>query len=134
MLQSTKYMDVVDTLSTHSPDEEYIGERKQRDTWSGDAEMVEAFYGIASEIQKIEKEIEKRNRNMSLKNRCGAGPDTSSYSYYPNPHDLVGAGVDYSHRRRRCMRGKNNLLVAGNKNNTDHQEDGRKKEKGFHDD
>ncbi|GJU30002.1 linoleate 13S-lipoxygenase 3-1, chloroplastic [Tanacetum coccineum] len=64
---------VVDTLSTHSPDEEYIGERQQRDTWSGDAEMVEAFYRFASEIQRIEKEIEKRNRDMSVKNRCGAG-------------------------------------------------------------
>ncbi|GKE52514.1 linoleate 13S-lipoxygenase 3-1, chloroplastic, partial [Tanacetum coccineum] len=64
---------VVDTLSTHSPDEEYIGERQQRDTWSSDAEMVEAFYGFASEIQRTEKEIEKRNRDLSLKNRCGAG-------------------------------------------------------------
>ncbi|GJX21608.1 lipoxygenase 1, chloroplastic [Tanacetum coccineum] len=72
MLQSTKYMAVVDTLSTHSPDEEYIGERQQRDTWSGDAEMVEAFYGFASQIQRIEKEIEKQNRDMSLKNMCGA--------------------------------------------------------------
>ncbi|GKB27120.1 linoleate 13S-lipoxygenase 3-1, chloroplastic-like protein [Tanacetum coccineum] len=71
MLQSTKYMAVLDTLSTHSADEEYIGERQQRDTWSyigerqqrdtwsGDAEMVEAFYVFASEIQRIEKEIEK---------------------------------------------------------------------------
>ncbi|GJR37181.1 lipoxygenase 1, chloroplastic [Tanacetum coccineum] len=32
MLQSTKYMAVVDTLSTHSPDEEYIGERQQTRT------------------------------------------------------------------------------------------------------
>ncbi|GJV75465.1 linoleate 13S-lipoxygenase 3-1, chloroplastic-like protein [Tanacetum coccineum] len=69
---SKKYMEVVDTLSTHSPDEDYIGERQQQDTWFGDAEMVEAFYGFASEIQRIEKEIEKRNCNMSLKNRCGA--------------------------------------------------------------
>ncbi|GKB42603.1 linoleate 13S-lipoxygenase 3-1, chloroplastic, partial [Tanacetum coccineum] len=59
MLQSKKYMAVADTLSTHSPDEEYIGERQQRDTWSGEAEMVEAFYRFASEIQRIEKEIEK---------------------------------------------------------------------------
>nr|GEX18661.1 putative reverse transcriptase domain-containing protein [Tanacetum cinerariifolium] len=72
MLQSTKYMAVVDILLTHSPDEEYIGERQQRDMWSGDAEMVEAFYGFASEIQRIEKEIEKQNRDMSLKNWCGA--------------------------------------------------------------
>ncbi|GJX95647.1 linoleate 13S-lipoxygenase 3-1, chloroplastic-like protein [Tanacetum coccineum] len=73
MLQSTKYMAVVDTLSAHSPDDEYIGERQQRDTWSGDAEMVEVFYRFASEIQRIKKEIEKRNRDMSLKNRCGVG-------------------------------------------------------------
>ncbi|GJZ00858.1 linoleate 13S-lipoxygenase 3-1, chloroplastic-like protein [Tanacetum coccineum] len=73
MLHSTKYMAVVDRLSTHSPNEEYIGERQKRDMWSGDAEMVEAFYGFASEIQRIEKEIEKRNCDMSFKNRCGAG-------------------------------------------------------------
>ncbi|GKB24378.1 lipoxygenase 4, chloroplastic [Tanacetum coccineum] len=73
LLQSTKYMAVVDTLSTHSPDEEYIGERQQTDTWSGDAEIVEAFYAFSAEIQRIEKEIEKRNSDTSLKNRCGAG-------------------------------------------------------------
>nr|GEW05164.1 Toll/interleukin-1 receptor (TIR) domain-containing protein [Tanacetum cinerariifolium] len=63
---------VVDTLSTHLPDEEYISERQQRETCSGDAEMVEAFSGFASEIQRIEKKIEKPNRDISLKNRCGA--------------------------------------------------------------
>nr|GEX81728.1 linoleate 13S-lipoxygenase 3-1, chloroplastic-like [Tanacetum cinerariifolium] len=36
MLQSTKYMAVVDTLSTHLSDEEYISEIQQRDTCSGD--------------------------------------------------------------------------------------------------
>ncbi|GJY43981.1 linoleate 13S-lipoxygenase 3-1, chloroplastic-like protein [Tanacetum coccineum] len=64
---------MVDRLSTHSPDEEYIGERQKRDMWFGDAEMVEAFYRFALEIQRIEKEIEKQNCDMSLKNRCGAG-------------------------------------------------------------
>ncbi|KVI05871.1 Lipase/lipooxygenase, PLAT/LH2, partial [Cynara cardunculus var. scolymus] len=56
LLQSTKIMAVVDTLSTHSPDEEYIGERQQTSTWSGDAETVEAFYAFSAEIQRIEKE------------------------------------------------------------------------------
>lgn len=73
LLQSTKYMAVVDTLSTHSPDEEYIGERQQTSTWSGDAEIVEAFYGFSAEIQRIEKEIERRNKDTCLRNRCGAG-------------------------------------------------------------
>ncbi|XP_052182627.1 linoleate 13S-lipoxygenase 3-1, chloroplastic-like [Diospyros lotus] len=73
LLQATKFMAVVDTLSTHSPDEEYLGERQQPSTWSGDAEMVEAFYGFSAEIGRIEKEIEKRNGDKRLRNRCGAG-------------------------------------------------------------
>lgn len=73
LLQSTKYMAVVDTLSTHSADEEYIGERSQPSTWSGDAEMVHAFYRFSAEIGRIEKEIEERNSNPKLRNRCGAG-------------------------------------------------------------
>ncbi|KAK6914681.1 PLAT/LH2 domain [Dillenia turbinata] len=73
MLQATKYMAVVDSLSTHSPDEEYLGERSHQSIWTGDAEMVEAFYEFSAEIQKLEKEIEKRNKNPNLRNRCGAG-------------------------------------------------------------
>uniref|UniRef100_A0A2P2QM49 Lipoxygenase 3ic-like n=1 Tax=Rhizophora mucronata TaxID=61149 RepID=A0A2P2QM49_RHIMU len=73
LLQSTKYMAVVDTLSTHSPDEEYIGERQQPSIWTGDAEMVEAFYGFSAEIRHIEKEIDRRNSDPSLRNRCAAG-------------------------------------------------------------
>nr|AAR84664.1 lipoxygenase [Carica papaya] len=73
LLQATKFMAVVDTLSTHSPDEEYLGERQQPSIWSGDAEIIEAFYGFSAEIIRIEKEIEKRNQDPSLKNRCGAG-------------------------------------------------------------
>lgn len=73
LLQSSKYMAVVDTLSTHSPDEEYIGERHQPSIWSGDAEIVDAFYGFSAKIGRIEKEIERRNVDTRLRNRCGAG-------------------------------------------------------------
>ncbi|KAL3343919.1 hypothetical protein AABB24_027443 [Solanum stoloniferum] len=73
LLQATKFMAVVDTLSTHSPDEEYLGERHQPSTWTGDAEVVEAFYKFSAEIGRIEKEIDERNADTKLKNRCGAG-------------------------------------------------------------
>ncbi|KAF8011508.1 hypothetical protein BT93_J1958 [Corymbia citriodora subsp. variegata] len=73
LLQATKFMAVVDTLSTHSPDEEYIGERQQPSIWTGDAEIVEAFYEFSAEIRQIEKEIERRNNDPTLRNRCGAG-------------------------------------------------------------
>ncbi|XP_057978515.1 linoleate 13S-lipoxygenase 3-1, chloroplastic-like [Malania oleifera] len=73
LLQATKFMAVVDTLSTHSPDEEYLGERQQPSIWSGDAEVVEAFYGFSAEIGRIDREIERRNTDLKLRNRCGAG-------------------------------------------------------------
>lgn len=73
LLQATKFMAVVDTLSTHSPDEEYLGERQQPSVWTGDAEIVEAFYEFSAEIRQIEKEIDRRNNDPSLRNRCGAG-------------------------------------------------------------
>ncbi|KAJ1390756.1 PLAT/LH2 domain [Sesbania bispinosa] len=73
LLQATKYMAVVDLLSTHSPDEEYLGERQQPSIWSGDAEIIEAFYRFSAEIRRIEKEIERRNSDPTLRNRCGAG-------------------------------------------------------------
>lgn len=73
LLQATKYMAVVDTLSTHSPDEEYLGERQQPWIWSGDSEITEAFFEFSADIEQIEKEIEKRNNDPSRRNRCGAG-------------------------------------------------------------
>ncbi|KAM1571791.1 hypothetical protein EV2_037829 [Malus domestica] len=72
--EATKYMAVIDIISAHSPDEEYIGERKDLlSTWSADTEIVEAFYRFSMEMKKIEKEIEGRNGDSNLRNRCGAG-------------------------------------------------------------
>lgn len=70
---ATKLIAAVDTLSTHSPDEEYLGERPHPSTWTSDSAMVEAFFEFSADLAKIEDEIDDRNRNPSLKNRCGAG-------------------------------------------------------------
>ncbi|KAM4111739.1 hypothetical protein ACJW30_05G089000 [Castanea mollissima] len=71
--QITKYMAVIDIISSHSPDEEYLGMRRYLSTWSGDPEILKAFYRFSMEIRRIEKEIEKKNSDISLRNRCGAG-------------------------------------------------------------
>lgn len=73
LLQATTFMTVIDTLSTHSADEEYIGERRDTYTWTGDAEIVEASHEFAAEIRRIEGEIERRNSDPAFKNRAGAG-------------------------------------------------------------
>ncbi|KAL7100219.1 hypothetical protein ACP275_09G134000 [Erythranthe tilingii] len=73
LLQATKFMAVVDTLSTHSPDEEYLGERHHQSIWSGDAKVIESFYEFSAEMGRVEKEIDRRNMDPKLRNRCGAG-------------------------------------------------------------
>ncbi|KAH7656181.1 Lipoxygenase plant protein [Dioscorea alata] len=73
LTQATQFMTVIDTLSTHSTDEEYIGERRHPYTWTGDEEIVERFHEFATEIKRIEREIDRRNSDPTLRNRCGAG-------------------------------------------------------------
>ncbi|XP_077230306.1 linoleate 13S-lipoxygenase 3-1, chloroplastic-like [Tasmannia lanceolata] len=96
LLQATKFMAVVDTLSTHSPDEEYIGERSQPSIWSGDAEIVEAFYEFSAEIRRIEETINRRNAEPMLKNRCGAGVLPYELLMPSSKPGITGKGVPNS--------------------------------------
>ena len=72
VLEATKFMAVVDTLSTHSPDEEYLGEGRD-EQWTGDAAAVAAHAMFAADVRRAEETIERRNADQSRKNRCGAG-------------------------------------------------------------
>ncbi|XP_061375574.1 lipoxygenase 4, chloroplastic-like [Gastrolobium bilobum] len=73
LFQTTKFLAVVNILSQHSTDEEYIGQRKDLSDWAGDPDIREAFYKFSIDLKRIEKEIEKRNRDPKRRNRCGAG-------------------------------------------------------------
>lgn len=96
LLQATKFMAVVDTLSTHSPDEEYLGQRQHPSTWTGDARMVEGFYKFAAEVRRIEREIDRRNRDPNLRNRCGAGVLPYELLMPTSPPGVTGRGVPNS--------------------------------------
>ncbi|MCO5591989.1 hypothetical protein L7F22_045982 [Adiantum nelumboides] len=71
-LQATTVMAVVDTLSSHSPDEEYLGTRA-RTNWTHDQKAKKAFQRFSASINEIEYVIGCKNRDPSLKNRHGAG-------------------------------------------------------------
>ncbi|RYR36021.1 hypothetical protein Ahy_A10g051084 isoform C [Arachis hypogaea] len=73
MFQTTKFLAVLNILSQHPEDEEYIGQRRDLSDWIGDPKIIEAFYDFSIELKRIEKEIEKRNKDHNLRNRCGAG-------------------------------------------------------------
>ncbi|WVY93562.1 hypothetical protein V8G54_032650 [Vigna mungo] len=85
LFETTKFLAVVDILSQHSPDEEYIGQRKDLSEWAGEPEIVQAFYKFSMDVKRIEKEIEKRNKDSKRRNRCGAGIP---------PYDLLIASSD----------------------------------------
>ncbi|XP_038704576.1 lipoxygenase 6, chloroplastic-like [Tripterygium wilfordii] len=73
-LQATKVMAVQDTLSTHSADEEYLGEMNQlHNHWINDQEVLELFNKFSSKLKGIEDIINRRNKDTRLKNRTGAG-------------------------------------------------------------
>ncbi|KAE8731004.1 putative lipoxygenase 6 [Hibiscus syriacus] len=67
------YISVLHILSSHSGDEEYLGDRKELSTWNGEPEILEAFYKFSMEMKKTGKEIERRNGDPNLRNRCGGG-------------------------------------------------------------
>ncbi|ONK54968.1 uncharacterized protein A4U43_UnF9070 [Asparagus officinalis] len=71
-LQATQIMAVQDTLSTHSPDEEYLGQVHETH-WINDGKILSSFEKFSARLEEIEEIIKKRNRDFRLKNRCGAG-------------------------------------------------------------
>ncbi|XP_010932453.2 putative lipoxygenase 5 [Elaeis guineensis] len=73
LTQATTFMTVIDTLSTHSADEEYLGERRDSYTWTEDTAMVDAWHAFAAEVRRADQEIARRNADPARRNRCGAG-------------------------------------------------------------
>uniref|UniRef100_A0A1D1YGA9 Lipoxygenase n=1 Tax=Anthurium amnicola TaxID=1678845 RepID=A0A1D1YGA9_9ARAE len=71
-IQATRVMAVLDVLSTHAPDEEYIGELPA-DVWEEEPAVMAAYEKFSGRLKEIEGIIDQRNQDHSLRNRCGAG-------------------------------------------------------------
>ncbi|KAF7056054.1 hypothetical protein CFC21_063508 [Triticum aestivum] len=71
-LQATLVMAVLDVLSSHSPDEEYLGGMETA-PWGDDTEVRAAYTRFNDQLKAVEGIIDERNKNRMLKNRCGAG-------------------------------------------------------------
>ena len=71
-LQATKVMAELDILSTHCPDEEYIGE-KMDPSWAENPIIKAAVERFSGRLKRLEALINERNQNTNLKNRNRAG-------------------------------------------------------------
>ncbi|KAL5765029.1 hypothetical protein ACOSQ2_017623 [Xanthoceras sorbifolium] len=71
-IQATKVMTILDVLSSHSTDEEYVGD-KAEPSWKQDPVINAAFERFNGRMKEFEGIIDDRNANTDLKNRNGAG-------------------------------------------------------------
>ncbi|KAG9450644.1 hypothetical protein H6P81_010609 [Aristolochia fimbriata] len=71
-LQATTVMSILDVLSNHSPDEEYLAEEAEP-AWKEEPEIVAAFERYNGRTKEIEGIIDGRNADRKLRNRSGAG-------------------------------------------------------------
>lgn len=96
LLESTMFLAVINILSNHSPDEEYLGQRKDLSDWASDPEIIQAFYKFSMDLKRIEKEIEKRNKDPKRRNRCGAGIPPYDLLMASSHPGVTGRGVPNS--------------------------------------
>ncbi|XP_076896587.1 linoleate 13S-lipoxygenase 2-1, chloroplastic-like [Bidens hawaiensis] len=71
-IQATKIMAVLDVLSNHSPDEEYIGATTES-TYEAVPQIKAAYERFAGRLKELEGIIDARNADDNLKNRNGVG-------------------------------------------------------------
>ncbi|RZC77427.1 hypothetical protein C5167_003887 [Papaver somniferum] len=94
-VQATTVMAVLDVLSNHSPDEEYIGGELEP-AWAEDPQIKAAFERFQGDLKKLEGIIDGRNADFNLKNRAGAGVVPYELLKPYSEHGVTGMGVPNS--------------------------------------
>ncbi|RYR18588.1 hypothetical protein Ahy_B03g063213 isoform A [Arachis hypogaea] len=94
--QAAKFMAVTSIGSAHSPEEEYIGDRNDLCFWLEEPKIIDAFKQFSMEIKNIETEIEKRNADKKLRNRCGVGVTPYELLMPWSDQGVTGRGVPNS--------------------------------------
>ncbi|XP_014518943.1 linoleate 13S-lipoxygenase 2-1, chloroplastic [Vigna radiata var. radiata] len=94
-IQSTLVMVVLNLLSDHSPDEEYIGQYVEQ-SWVENPTIKSAFERFSTKLKEIEGIIDSRNADTNLKNRNGAGVVPYELMKPFSGPGVTGKGVPYS--------------------------------------
>lgn len=71
-IQAATVMAILDVLSNHSPDEEYLG-KEAEGAWAENPIINAAFERFNGKLKEFEGIIDARNADRNLKNRSGAG-------------------------------------------------------------
>ncbi|XP_022958148.1 linoleate 13S-lipoxygenase 2-1, chloroplastic-like [Cucurbita moschata] len=93
--QATQVMLVLDVLSSHSPDEEYLG-KNMEPSWGDNPAIKAAFDRFNKRMKELELIIDHRNADFNLKNRTGAGVTPYELLKPFSGPGVTGKGVPYS--------------------------------------
>ena len=94
-VQATTVMAVLDILSNHSPDEEYLGQAIEP-SWEEDPIIKAAFERFNGRLKELEGIVDARNADRKLKNRNGAGIVPYQLLKPFSEPGVTGQGVPYS--------------------------------------
>ncbi|XP_045820948.1 linoleate 13S-lipoxygenase 2-1, chloroplastic-like [Trifolium pratense] len=95
-IQAMTVMTVLDILSSHSPDEEYLGQTIEP-AWEEEPLVKASFEKFKGKLMELEGIIDERNADAKLRNRNGAG--ILPYELLKPTSDepgVTGKGVPYS--------------------------------------
>ncbi|EEF40396.1 lipoxygenase, putative [Ricinus communis] len=85
---------LVEILSMHSSDEEYLDQRNP--DWTSDTEPLQAFKKFQETLKEIGERILERNRNAKLKNRVGPVNMPYTLLFPTSEEGLTGKGIPNS--------------------------------------
>ncbi|AET01788.2 linoleate lipoxygenase [Medicago truncatula] len=87
---------ILEVLSRHASDEQYLGERIEGDLWTSDSQPKQAYKKFGKKLSEIEKNLIQRNNDETLRNRNG--PVKMSYTLlYPTSEEgLTSRGIPNS--------------------------------------
>ena len=94
-VQAARVMAVLDVLSNHSPDEEYVGQEIEA-AWFDEPYIKAAFEKFSGRLKELEGIIDERNADITLKNRNGAGVVSYELLKPFSESGVTGKGVPYS--------------------------------------
>ncbi|KAI5071291.1 hypothetical protein GOP47_0013542 [Adiantum capillus-veneris] len=94
--QAIIVMAILEILSTHANDEEYLGQRTETPYWSTDEEVLNASKRFTACLNEVEANISRRNQDSSLLNRRGAANIPYTLLSPFSAEGLTGRGIPNS--------------------------------------
>nr|CAA53730.1 lipoxygenase [Pisum sativum] len=87
---------IIEVLSRHASDEQYLGQRIEGDLWTSDSQPIEAYKKFGKKLAEIEQKLVQRNNDESLRNRYGPVKMPYTLLYPSSEEGLTFRGIPNS--------------------------------------